>query len=541
LALALCLASLLLNYSKAQTVQTVNPNTGVVSSTGNLINPTGWNGITYTNTAGVSQCCWGGPAPAMNQDTNTIRFSWGYSTASQIIGINTALANAGSGIKLNGYNYSWTIDNEGATQGTLTGNVSLQGANGQTLESYSYNYNNTNINLQTFSGTQNFTTNYSLSSVSSLDVSFTGKDNRFWAGYYGPRVRDVNVSLNYTSSPSSTGTSTTTPTVPTTTNSSSNNVTVGQTGQTTVTTSSTAVTPPTGQTSSNPTMTSVTTVNAGGANVSSTGTVSAQDGVPQTVKDSVASSSPSAATPTTASTSSSTKAGPSTTAMKALRQAEARDQATQKAALQNSQASLAASTAQAQQSSALAVSVMQGSAASAITATSLSNKSITGSIGLNPFAPSGTGITVNTTSSQQSTPVQTPTFVSQPTQATRFTEVATQDASVGSLGLNRPGNPVNDAMNSRFELSNNLQETKTETVNRNAQQNEAAGAVTIEAMATQPKGFEAYSVTLRDAAFYAPKEVYANQATVDNVRALRQMASERLYQEMLDMQYKIGE
>jgi len=611
---------LLLSYSKAQTVQTVNPNTGVVSSTGNLINPTGWNGITYTNNAGVSQCCWGGPAPAMNQDTNTIRFSWGYSTASQIIGINTALANAGSGIKLNGYNYSWIIDNEGATQGTLTGNVSLQGANGQTLESYSYNYNNTNINLQTFSGTQNFTTNYSLSSVSSLDVSFTGKDNRFWAGYYGPRVRDVNVSLNYSSSPSSTGTSTTTPTVPTTTNSSSNNVTVSQTGQTTVTTSSTAVTPPTGQTSSNPTMTSVTSVNAGGANVSNTGDVTPQTGVPQAVLDSQASGSSSAppaqqdsiqqnSSPTvsitapspgqpnipgpanngpsqssiSSQTASSSKSGPSPTAMAVVKQAQARDQATQKAVLQKSQDNLNASVAQSQQTATTAIAsinannvansqttptpassstsvanigtgpVQQSSTSSTtqqsqqtsmmpmgptpVATTKSNSSSSTGFFGLNPMSPSGQGITV---SMPPPAVIQQPTTVN--TQARTFmaTNIDTSFSQSGFGGF-KASNPLGDAMSTKINFNALTTESKTDTVNKNVQQNDLAGSVTIAAIAVQPKGFDSYSVTLKDAPFYESREVYRNQTTVDNVRALRQLASDRVYQQMLDMQYKIGE
>jgi hypothetical protein len=43
-----------------------------------------------------------------------------------------------------------------------------------------------------------------------------------------------------------------------------------------------------------------------------------------------------------------------------------------------------------------------------------------------------------------------------------------------------------------------------------------------------------------DVAFYAPKEVYKNQKTVDNVRTLRglQGGSERLHQEMVNSQYK---
>jgi hypothetical protein len=44
-------------------------------------------------------------------------------------------------------------------------------------------------------------------------------------------------------------------------------------------------------------------------------------------------------------------------------------------------------------------------------------------------------------------------------------------------------------------------------------------------------------VALTDVAFYAPKEIYRNQKNVDNARALRQLASDRLHQQMVDQQY----
>ena len=34
-----------------------------------------------------------------------------------------------------------------------------------------------------------------------MTLSFTGKDNRFWAGYYGPQVRSPSITLNYTTDP----------------------------------------------------------------------------------------------------------------------------------------------------------------------------------------------------------------------------------------------------------------------------------------------------------------------------------------------------
>jgi hypothetical protein len=125
----------------------------------------------------------------------------------------------------------------------------------------------------------------------------------------------------------------------------------------------------------------------------------------------------------------------------------------------------------------------------------------------------------------------------------RTTEVETPQIQVATIsGMGRAGNPLSEIMmQQRFELMQNNIEQRGDSVNKNAQQNELAGGVRIEAMATQPRGFEAYSVVLKDAAFYEPKEIYKNQTTVDNIRALRQMASDRVYQEMLDMQYKLGE
>jgi hypothetical protein len=98
---------------------------------------------------------------------------------------------------------------------------------------------------------------------------------------------------------------------------------------------------------------------------------------------------------------------------------------------------------------------------------------------------------------------------------------------------------LNDAMEQRPMLqSNNVQEQKTETVNRNVQLNELAGRVDIASMATQPQGYQAYSMMMPDVAFYAPREIYRNQVNVDNARVLRQLSSDRLHQDLVNLQYK---
>jgi hypothetical protein len=100
---------------------------------------------------------------------------------------------------------------------------------------------------------------------------------------------------------------------------------------------------------------------------------------------------------------------------------------------------------------------------------------------------------------------------------------------------------LNDAMEQRTMLSSsNTQEQKTDSVNRNVQTNELAGSVDLRTMATQPQGYQAYFGAMPDVAFYAPKEIYKNQVNVDNVRLLRGLGSDRLHQEMVNQQYKIG-
>jgi hypothetical protein len=65
-------------------------------------------------------------------------------------------------------------------------------------------------------------------------------------------------------------------------------------------------------------------------------------------------------------------------------------------------------------------------------------------------------------------------------------------------------------------------------------------SVTIASIAIVPLGYEAYSLTIKDVAFYPPTQVYKNQKTVDNVKTLRMLnsKSDALHQQMVDEQYK---
>ena len=191
--MALCLAGSF-SFSNAQTVD----------STGNLINDNSWSGATYG--ADPNDCCSnpGGSQPLYDTGSNTIKFSYGQATVSQVIGINTALS--GTGIQIN--SYSWSFDarnnnggnsNQSGTD-TLTSYSYLQDGSGNILASASTQHS-TRFEWNNFSGTQTLNNPYDISGGGILGIQFSGKDGGFWAGLYGPEVRNVNLRLNYSSDP----------------------------------------------------------------------------------------------------------------------------------------------------------------------------------------------------------------------------------------------------------------------------------------------------------------------------------------------------
>jgi hypothetical protein len=174
-----------------------------IDSTGNLITNT-WDGVVNSTTitsGDGSHTTGSGPTPVYNPDTNTITFSYSQYTASQVIGINAALSAAGTGLQVHGFSYGWEYYNQEWNRGTLSGSISLTNSSNQLLENYSYSMPHTTNGWTAMSGTQNFNNVYAASGLGNLSVSFTGRDDRFWAGYYGPMIRNVDVRLRYSIDP----------------------------------------------------------------------------------------------------------------------------------------------------------------------------------------------------------------------------------------------------------------------------------------------------------------------------------------------------
>jgi hypothetical protein len=147
----------------------------------------------YTGTGGGLS---GGSTPGYNSTTNTIYFGYTQSAAAYTYAFNEALRN--SGMTILGYNYSWSYLNQGQSSGNLTADVNFAGTNGTSLHTKNWILGPT-TDWTNVKGTETFANNgMAVSSIANFSLTFNGKDSRFWAGYYGPQVKDPSLSLNYT-------------------------------------------------------------------------------------------------------------------------------------------------------------------------------------------------------------------------------------------------------------------------------------------------------------------------------------------------------
>ena len=183
--------------------QELVPPTPTSMETGNIIYTTlnpppegtqfNWTGFVPYNTGGGG--LEGGNIPAYNTETGT--FIWGYMQGTVTYNFygNSFWPNDDS--MVNGFKYSWEYFNQDFSRGSLTGNISFYGNGNNLLESYNFAFPQTTEGWTILSGQIDFETPYDRSQVGRLQLSFTGKDDRFWLGYYGPQIRDLDVSILY--------------------------------------------------------------------------------------------------------------------------------------------------------------------------------------------------------------------------------------------------------------------------------------------------------------------------------------------------------
>jgi hypothetical protein len=599
------LAALLLSVSTVVSAQTVDPNTGTVSVTPNVIDPSLWTPIIPLNSSQLGQIegTGGGPIPALNTDTNTIRFSFMPYTVSQVRAIEQVLS--GNGIKVSGFNYSWQIYNDlsngSGTRGPLNVTGQLADKNGSVLESYFEDYSNFNTGARfvTFSGTENFSKSYNLETLGYIGLAWTGSDMNFWSGYYGPRVRNTSLTLNYSVGP----TSPNTPTTPTT------NTTIAGVPTATDIATAASLPPPEAEPAPAPVTTSASGPSSSGApppppgSEPPPGSSPQQSSSPAPSQQSASTSSPqpsstgspapagspqSGATSTSVASSGSSQQGgaPSTTSgpslssvLTTIKNNEKKEQAIASAAVSGAnevaQTAISATEQTALSVAAMSVTSSQTSSTSNSSSSSSNNDSsnsskssltmgvplvtpntqtgpVQGSSTLTATVSSMQGSVAVNQSTQQVATINTQTLqLSQQTQQTQNSQLqlrgpetsefkTSDDNTVFSNNfLTNRGNPLTEIVenNTKTNTSERNEQPST-TVKTNVQSNDLAGKVDIASIAVVPSGYNLYTgLILKDVAFYAPKEIYRNQKNVDNTRLLRQLASDAKHQQMVNLQY----
>jgi hypothetical protein len=542
---------------------------GQIYNTGNIVLPTNQGGpSSWVN--GVYQdnlTCWAWGQPgycgpnAIVRPGNNINFSYGSTYIYQQQDVSSILPSSTPGLQVTGYDFGFRAKNGNGwdngrvdqltalvrfwdtTGGRGTGNL-LYG------NSYDLNYK---FNWTNFNFSENFTSPLNASSIGKVQYGFIGRDNNGWAGPYGPEVINVSFSLKYTVDPCSVNVLSS-PSCPGYL-SAINSLTPATTA--TVVTMSTPIISTVLPTTSD-VQPSTITVDAGGVEVSTSGTISAPDNIPQSVKE-------SAQKTESEKQEEKTKSGPNMSLiMSVVRQVQANDRATQAAAVENALQEVSSAIANAQDQTNMVIENNQRNNAAQQQAAAESQQTSVVSVQLQNAQTSRQSSfnfepvaavnqiqqiqkpveQVNTQTQVQVSkvdysllPLTVHPFTS--SQVGVFRQNENQGEIIAQTNFVSNESPIKSILEQKPFIENTTTEQKTETVKSNVQSNELAGNVDINKMAVTPPGFNAYmSLALKDGQLYKPEEIYKNQVTVDNVRALRQLSSDRLHQEMVNQQYR---
>ena len=534
-------------------------NSQQVDTTGNLTNFTNQaTSITSTwqnaGTIGEPLTCWAGGDPgycgplprvaAWGTGSNIINFSYGLTDLNQIVNIKNALPNSGTGLQVNGFNFGFSAKNgngwDNGQQDYLTAYVNIyNNTNSKVLESYNYNLNG-KYNWTQFYYSETFKSPYGVPSLGNAQYGFVGQDNNFWVGPYGPEITAVSFSLKYSVDPCATN-----PLYSPTCKGYMD--ALAKLAPTPIADTlppppeDSAPPPPPG---SPPPPGAPPPPGPGPGNNPNSLPPPGGSGQPpkigetKTASDSKA--SPSLGTVLSMISSNQARIGNETKAVVQAAESAAAKDALQ--AQQQAEAIVGTLTAQSVTSSMTTTgsATTQTNASSQTSVVSIVNTTQTSVVNVGGLrAPiqtvfSDPNITVNNNTSFGSTEMYS-------LQSPQGRNATTSEIEVPqNEGIKVGGRSVlNDAMEqSPMMLTATAQEQKTDAVNKNVQPNELAGRVDIASMATQPQGYQAYAVAMPDASFYAPREIYRNQRNVDNVRLLRGLASDKLHQDLVNLQYK---
>lgn len=409
-----------------------------------------WSGFTLTESGGGGLS--GGDMPAYNSTLGQFMFGYTQGTVNYSMAVSSALS--GTGIQITGIEYGLQYFNQDFSRGTLSATWTLRGQGNNVLQSYYHAFGATTEGWTNFDMTKTFTNPYSLANVGNLEFSITGRDDRFWAGYYGPQVRNQYARLTYGVDQCST-------------NPLSSPSCAGFSDALAARTTAPAVTEPT------------------------TATITVTSPVAATVTTTTSISSTTVAATTTPSASSSNRSGAAAPRLEnIIRAVNESTAATVTATVNTSQEQARAQEqAAAQQAESQSQQSQQMSLAAPTTTARVSATSETGT-----------------------------------------------DAAAGSF--TRPGDPAAAARGvAPVVTSEPPQESRPQP--RNTQPPaELAGGPSVVAFQTAVDITAYTNLALRDSQFYAPREIYRGQQTVDNRQALRGLGTDRLHQQMIDQQWR---
>lgn len=588
------MALLSTSYSNSQDISTTG---NLVNFTDQATGTTS----TWQNAGTIGQplTCWAGgdpgycgPLPRVGTSgagSNTINFSYGLTDLYQVVNIKNALPNSGTGLQVNGFNFGFTAKNgngwDNGMQDYLTAYVNIyNNTNSKVLESYNYNVNQ-QYNWTQFYWSETFNTPYAVPDLGNARYGLVGKDNNFWVGPYGPEVMNVNFSLKYSVDPCATN-----PLY----SPSCKGYADALAKLAPVPASQPADAPPPPPLDENsppppppggnlppppgsnppPGPGAPPPAGAGPAPVSTAKS-----------SDSSNKAGPSLGTVLSMISSNQTRIGNETKAVVQAAEAaaakdaqQAQEQAESVAATLTTQSqtettgtggnstTTKSNSTQSQNSAIALVSATQTTVGKVETLksgvfaqeTTTTSQLPAGQIetlkGATP--PVTTSDTVTVASAPATTIGPAPQSVTT-TVETQVNTSVTESSRYELFTLRGPTNTVEaeipqlegikigsrSVLMDAIEQQPMVQQTGTQTqqtssVNRNVQPNELAAGVDIASIAKQPAGYQSYSFALADALFYEPKEIYKNQVNVDNVKLLRGLGSDRLHQQMIDMQYK---
>jgi hypothetical protein len=525
-----------------------------ISTTGDLITNQGsaWTGC-YTPT---QQGFWGGtsggPCPGIwtnNEpyNENQIIFSYSQVTLSQTHSLAAALPNSGTGLQVNGYNWHWHVKNSninGAQPGSYDSiayvTVDLLSATGSVLESDVYNYGYRIADWINPSGTRTYDNPYSLTNVDSIRLSVTGKDDGYWAGYYGPEFKHFTLSVNYSVDPCASNPlhsptcsgyldalAALMPQSPQSTESSSTEPVAVVESSTPAVESVNSSSTPVAVTSQSPTPTVTSTTSSSSRNVGSGLSIGSILSIVRNEQSRISSVESSAVQQANEQAAQATA--------DAQQQAEAvASSAEQQAIEQSVQAS---SNTQQQSESITSSSPVQQAVEQAVRPPSNAQQQ-TESVASSDSVSNQSQLEIQSTQSQQ-TNIEVDNNSNQITNEiyslSNKTVIEPTSENI-SVTVNSPTGNLFESTPVIVQEQNN--QTTESTVNSNVADNDIAGEVSIAGLQVIPNGFDLYQIGLIDASFYKPKDIYKNQKNVDNARAFKSLSSDRLHQQMVNQQYE---